>query len=382
MVRYLIFTKIFLRWLLNLVIPKNCGIEDRMKKIVHIDMDAFFVSVEIRDNPNLANHPVAVGGRADRRGVLSTCNYIARKHGVSSAMSTAIAIKKCPNLIVVPGRMEVYKQVSSQIRDIFKRYTDKVEPLSLDEAYLDLSTASARQGSATLIAQDIRSEIFKVTGLTASAGIAPLKFLSKIASDLNKPNGQFTIRPNEVMQFLENLELRKIPGVGKVTQQKLDKLGLKTCSDVWRFRHHNMIENFGKFGHTLWERCHGHDDRDVEVTRTQKSVGVERTFEYDVSSAEILKGIMVQHLLPELRHRASSHLNTRRMASLGVKVKFDDFVQTTREQKIDRIDTDTLSLLLNDALERGNGKAIRLLGLYVGLEDIGVTAKQLEFSLN
>lgn len=191
------------------------------RKIVHIDMDAFYVSVEIRDNPSLANKPVAVGGKSDRRGVLSTCNYIARKYGVSSAMPTSVAKQKCPNLIVVPGRMDIYKAVSSQIKEIFELYTDKIEPLSLDEAYLDLTYSSKHKGSATLVAEEIRAEVYRKTKLTASAGIAPLKFLAKIASDQNKPNGQFTIAPEHVMDFIESLELRKIPGVGKVTQSKL-----------------------------------------------------------------------------------------------------------------------------------------------------------------
>jgi DNA polymerase-4 len=207
---------------------------NRYKKIIHVDMDAFFVSVEIRDNPTLAGKPVAVGGKSDKRGVLSTCNYIARQFGVGSAMSTAIALKKCPTLIVVPGRMGVYKEVSLIIKNIFKKYTDIIEPLSLDEAYLDVTDSSLRNGSATLIAEDIRQDIYDATGLTASAGISSLKFVAKVASDLNKPNGQCTIGPNDIDKFLKNLPLRKIPGVGKVTSEKLKKLACLTCADIRR----------------------------------------------------------------------------------------------------------------------------------------------------
>lgn len=351
------------------------------KKIGHFDMDAFFVSVEIRDNPALANKPVAVGGKSDRRGVLSTCNYIARSFGVSSAMPTSIAKQKCPNLIVVPGRMEVYKGVSAQIRNIFERYTDKIEPLSLDEAYLDLSDVMLHSGSATLIAQEIRDEIFKATGLTASAGIAPIKFLAKIASDLDKPNGQFTIAPSEVMDFIEHLELRKIPGVGKVTQEKLSRLGLVTCGDVRRTDERFLIEHFGKYGHVLWDRCHGIDNRDIEVSRVRKSVGVERTFDTDIVNIEELTEIMFKRLLPELESRAEKYLKSRRMNKLGVKVKFGDFQQTTKEQKLDYIDAETLLSLLIAAFSRGSGKSVRLLGLHIGLEESEDLAEQLKLPL-
>lgn len=352
------------------------------KKIGHFDMDAFFVSVEIRDNPALANKPVAVGGQADRRGVLSTCNYIARKFGVSSAMPTSIAMQKCPNLIVIPGRMEVYKKVSNQIREIFERYTEKIEPLSLDEAYLDLSEATLHKGSATLIAQEIRAEIFKTTGLTASAGIAPLKFLAKIASDINKPNGQCTISPNEVMSFIEHLELRKIPGVGKVTQEKLHRLGLNTCGDVRRREERYLIEHFGKYGSVLWDRCHGVDDREIEVSRIRKSAGVERTFDKDIIEFEQLEKIMYEQLLPELERRSASYLKTRGMTKLGVKIKFNDFQQTTKEKRMNYIDPKVLRSLMCEALERGEGKAVRLLGLHIGLDSIECKAEQLLLAFN
>lgn len=340
-----------------------------MRKIAHVDMDAFYVSVEIRDNPSLLGKPVAVGGKSDRRGVLSTCNYIARQFGVSSAMPTAIALQKCPSLIVVPGRMSVYKEVSQQIRTIFDRYTEKVEPLSLDEAFLDLSDSVLFQGSATLIAKQIREDIFRATSLTASAGIAPIKFLAKVASDLNKPNGQFTITPEEVSAFIATMPLEKIPGVGKVTNDKLIKLGFHTGTDILGSNEAFLVKHFGKFGHALWDRCHGIDPRHVEVSRIRKSVGVERTFSEDISSFSELREILEQKLLPELQRRAEPHLASRNINKLGVKVKFADFRITTKEQKCQEINPEILFDLLKEAIRRGAGKSIRLLGVHIGLKD-------------
>jgi DNA polymerase IV len=342
-------------------------------------MDAFYVSVEIRDNPSLAYKPVAVGGKSDRRGVLSTCNYIARKYGVSSAMPTSVAKQKCPNLIIVPGRMDIYKEVSSQIKEIFELYTDKIEPLSLDEAYLDLTYSSKHKGSATLVAEEIRAEIYRKTKLTASAGIAPLKFLAKIASDQNKPNGQFTIAPEHVMDFIESLELRKIPGVGKVTQSKLTSLGFRTCGDIRKVDKHYLIESLGKLGSILWDRCHGVDQRDVEVSRVRKSVGVERTFEHDMTDKALLVRIIQEKLLPELERRAAPHLKVRKMNKLGVKVKFGDFQQTTKEKRSECINLAVIQNLLDEALERGRGKAVRLLGLHIGLDAPNQHVTQLRF---
>ena len=202
-----------------------------MKKFIHIDMDCFYAAVEMRDNPELRDKPIAIGGK-HRRGVLATANYIARQYGVRSAMSNYKALQLCPDLLIVPGRMAVYKEVSSQIRTIFAKYTDLVEPLSLDEAYLDVTDCTQHSGSATLIANAIREDIFKTTGLTASAGIAPIKFVAKIASDENKPNGYCLIPPHRVGNFLKQLNLKKIPGVGKVTLEKLNASGLFVGEDV------------------------------------------------------------------------------------------------------------------------------------------------------
>ena len=203
-----------------------------MRKIIHCDCDCFYAAVEMRDDPSLRDLPIAIGGKSDRRGVVATCNYRAREYGVRSAMPTGQALKLCPDLVVVPGTMAKYREAAQQIRQIFYRYTDKVEPLSLDEAYLDVTDCTECQGSATLIAQEIREVIAREVGVTASAGIAPNKFLAKVASDLNKPDGQYVITPPEIDAFVETLKVKRISGVGKVTNEKLRRLGIETCGDL------------------------------------------------------------------------------------------------------------------------------------------------------
>jgi DNA polymerase-4 len=353
-----------------------------MRKIVHVDMDAFYVSVEMRDNPSLQGKPVAVGGKSDRRGVLSTCNYIARSFGVSSAMPTAIALQKCPNLIVVPGRMDVYKQTSAIIRQVFERYADKIEPLSLDEAFLDLCDSKLNQGSATLTAQQILSDIYTETALTASAGIAPIKFLAKIASDINKPNGICTISPEQVWDFIADLPLKKIPGVGKVTAEKLKRLNLEKGKDVRASSEAFMVEHFGKYGRVIWQRCHGIDNREIESTRVRKSVGVERTFSHDVSNINELKEILTEKLIPELNQRATRYIEQKAINKVGIKVKFSNFVQTTCESKSSLIDETLLFELLEQAMKRGHGKSARLLGVHVGLRTKQDDQRQLCLALD
>ncbi|MCL1097112.1 DNA polymerase IV [Shewanella gelidii] len=337
-----------------------------MKKIIHIDMDCYFAAVEMRDFPELRNKPVAVGGSHERRGVISTCNYLARQFGVRSAMATAYAHRLCPHLVLVPGRMQVYKEISQQIRAIFSRYTELIEPLSLDEAYLDVSDCQEYQGSATRIAEAIRKDIFDETGLTASAGIAPIKFLAKIASDLNKPNGQYVITPDDIPEFVETLPLRKIPGVGKVTGKKLEALGLHTCGDVQRYPNHQLIEQFGKFGHLLIERSKGIDNRGISAHRERKSVGVETTLAKDIHTLSQCEQIM-PGLIQELSVRVSRSAKERRIQKQVVKLKFSDFKQTTIEQRSDEISVKLFYDLLNQAIERRGDRGIRLLGVSVGL---------------
>ena len=346
-----------------------------MRKFIHIDMDCFYAAVEMRDNPELAKVPMAIGGNSNR-GVLATSNYIAREYGVRAAMSNYQAKKLCPHLRIVPGRMSLYKEISQQIRAIFARYTEFIEPLSLDEAYLDVTDCTQCKGSATLIAQQIRDEIFKETGLTASAGIAPIKFLAKIASDENKPNGQFVITPNDVDEFINTLPLKKIPGVGKVTQQKLLALNLKYGCDVKATSENFMHQRFGKFGLVLWRRCQGIDERKVETHRVRKSIGVEHTFSQDIREIKELEAYLSQHLIPELSKRTEQYVKQRGVNKLGVKVKFSDFQQTTKECSYSELNAMVFSQLLKEAFVRGYGKPVRLLGLFVGLAGEHVSQEQ------
>lgn len=337
-----------------------------MRKIIHIDMDCFFAAVEMRDFSELRNKPLAVGGSRERRGVIATCNYEARKFGVRSAMPTQKAIKLCPDLVLVPGRMSVYKEVSSQIREIFSRYTELIEPLSLDEAYLDVTDCKQHKGSATLIAEAIRKEIYLTTGLTASAGIAPVKFLAKVASDLNKPNGQFVITPDQISDFVKTLSLRKIPGVGKVTEEKLAALGLVTCQDVQNYDENKLIKQFGKFGQVLIQRSYGKDERAIVSARKRKSVGVETTLAQDIHKLEQCQSVLV-NLIKELYVRVQHSAKDRQVQKQVVKLKFADFQQTTVEQRSAEISANLFVQLLTQAFERGQGRGIRLVGVSVGL---------------
>ncbi|GAM54576.1 DNA polymerase IV [Vibrio ishigakensis] len=344
------------------------------RKIIHIDMDCFYAAVEMRDFPQYRGRPLAVGGNEAQRGVLSTCNYEARKFGIRSAMPTAQAKKLCPQLLVVPGRMQVYKDVSAQIRAIFARYTKIIEPLSLDEAYLDVTECTQHKGSATLIAEAIRKDILDETGLTASAGVAPIKFLAKVASDLNKPNGQYVIPPSQVQSFIDEMPLQKIPGVGKVAVQKLNRGGLYVGEDVRRSDYRELLIKYGRLGASLWKRCHGVDRRSVQVERERKSVGVERTFSKNISSFDECWQVIQDKLYPELKQRLAK--TGREITKQGIKVKFADFQTTTIECGSKQLEQVAFHSLLEQVLTRQQGREIRLLGLNVMLQSEAV-AKQL-----
>ncbi|KGQ11150.1 DNA polymerase IV [Beauveria bassiana D1-5] len=332
-------------------------------------MDCFFAAVEMRDNPALRDIPLAIGGSAQRRGVISTANYPARKYGVRSAMSTAMALKLCPHLTLLPGRFEAYKEASSHIREIFARYTPLIEPLSLDEAYLDVTHSEHCQGSATLMAREIRQAIADELNLTASAGIAPIKFLAKIASDLNKPNGQYVITPEQVPDFLATLPLGKIPGVGKVTAAKLETLGLRTCADVQNADLAMLLKRFGKFGRVLWERSQGIDEREISNDRQRKSVGVERTLAEDIHEWHECEEI-IERLYPELERRLAKERADLRIARQGIKLKFNDFQLTTQEHVWPKLNKeDLIATARKTWLERRGGRGVRLVGLHVTLLD-------------
>ncbi|MBA5763326.1 DNA polymerase IV [Vibrio sp. 404] len=351
---------------------------ERVRKIIHVDMDCFFAAVEMRDFPQYRGRPLAVGGSEKQRGVISTCNYEARKFGVRSAMPTARALQLCTNLIVVPGRMDVYKQVSRQIRAIFERYTPIIEPLSLDEAYLDVTHATACRGSATLIAEAIRRDIYAELNLTASAGIAPIKFLAKVASDINKPNGQFVIPPDLVQQVVDKLPLEKIPGVGKVSLEKLHNAGFYLCEDIKNADYLELLRRFGRQGESLWKRSHGIDDREIVVERERKSVGVERTFSQNISSYQQCWQVIEEKLFPELEVRLAKASPDKSILKQGIKVKFADFQLTTIEHIHPQLELEDFRQLLADVLKRQNGREIRLLGLNVMLKP-ELQTKQLSF---
>ncbi|MFM2590781.1 DNA polymerase IV [Vibrio sp. TBV020] len=341
---------------------------DKVRKIIHIDMDCFYAAVEMRDNPSYRNRPLAVGGHEKQRGVISTCNYEARKFGVRSAMATSKALQLCPKLLVVPGRMNVYRDVSQQIRAIFSRYTDLIEPLSLDEAYLDVTHCTLHKGSATLIAQAIRREIYDELNLTASAGIAPVKFLAKVASDMNKPNGQYVIPPDKVQEEVDKLPLEKIPGVGKVSLEKLHQAGYFVGADIKRSDYRDLLLKFGRLGASLWNKSHGVDNREVVVERERKSVGVERTFSQNISTYEECWKVIEEKLFPELEKRLEKASPEKAIIKQGIKLKFADFQLTTIEHIHPELDLEYFKQLLRDILQRQNGREIRLLGLSVMLK--------------
>lgn len=335
-----------------------------MRKIIHLDMDAFFASVEMRDNPALRNVPMAVGGSSDRRGVISTSNYEARKFGVRSAMATAHALKLCPQLVLVRGSFAKYREASEQVFDIFHEYTDLVQGLSLDEAYLDVTNCELFQNSATLIAQDIRKKIEERTGLTASAGVAPNKLLAKMASEINKPNGLFTIRPQDVGEFIKKVPVGKIWGIGKVSAKKLNDLGINTCLDMQKYSRQDLMHIMGKFGDSLYDYCRGIDDREVEMDYERKSVGTEETYAKDIDDLEEMKA-HVSRMVGELRESLTKY-EDRQIKNLHVKIKYHDFKQTTIERALPFDEKYFLELLE----ERWNQspRAIRLLGVGVKFE--------------
>jgi DNA polymerase IV len=254
------------------------------RKIIHIDMDCFYAAVEAKYQPELCGLAVAIGGQPGTRSVLCTANYEARKFGVRSAMPSSQAIKLCPHLIILPPNFALYKKESLAVREILNRFSEKIEPLSLDEAFIDVSDSEILGGSATLIANEIRQLIFLEQNLTASAGVAPNKFLAKIASDWKKPNGIFVINPGEVSDFMPSLPVEKIHGVGKVTAQKMHKLGIHNCGDLQSHSIKELTNWFGSRGATLYQLSRGLDDREVECDSQRKSISVEETFPNDITT--------------------------------------------------------------------------------------------------
>jgi DNA polymerase-4 len=332
------------------------------RKIIHIDMDAFYASVEQMDNPELKGKPLAVGG-SEVRGVVSAASYEARKYGVRSAMSGVQAKRNCPDLIFVRPRFERYKEISKQIRKIFHEYTDLVEPLSLDEAYLDVTQNKKGNPSASLIAQEIRKRIFEEVGLTASAGISVNKFVAKIASDYNKPNGQKTVNPEEVETFLENLDIKKFYGIGKVTTDRMYHLGIFTGKDLKSKSAEFLEEHFSKSGLHFYNIVRGIHNSAVKPNRIAKSVAAEHTFNENLTS-EIFMVEKLERIANELENRLKKYNISGKTVTL--KIKYSDFTTQTRSKTLPYFISDK-GLLLETAKEllfqERMKESVRLLGI-------------------
>ncbi len=326
-------------------------------------MDAFFASVEQRDFPDLKGKPVAVGGNGER-GVIAAASYEARKFGVHSAMSSKIAVRRCPHLIFQKHRFDVYKEVSQQIRRIFYEYTDLVEPLSLDEAFLDVTENKKNMQSATEIAREIKEKIYEKTQLTASAGISVNKFLAKVASDQRKPNGLFLIKPQDVISFIEQLPIEQFFGVGKKTAEKMHALNIHKGKDLRRYDLAQLIHHFGKIGKYFYDIARGEDERPVMAHRERKSIGIENTFVKDLLDKEQVR-CEINHLKEGLVRRLSK--SDKSGKTLTLKVKFDNFEQITRSKTILQAITGMLlDELCEDLLkEVPLNRPIRLLGLTI-----------------
>ena len=338
-----------------------------VRKIIHIDMDAFYASVEQRDRPELKGKPVIVGGDPQSRGVVAACSYEARKFGIHSAMASSTAYKLCPDAVFIRSRFDAYRAVSSHIREIFCEYTDLVEPLSLDEAFLDVTENYMGMPSATLIAQEIKKKIYKRTGkLTASAGVSFNKFIAKVASDMNKPDGITVITPDMADEFIDRLPIRKFFGVGKVTEEKMLSFGIKTGADLKKFKKEKLIQLFGKSGSYFYNIAHGMDDRPVEPNRIRKSIGKETTLLEDIDDTdqmlEILENIAVRLENSLIKREAKGR-------TITLKMKYFDFQSITRSVTIDE-PADSASVIMKyvrpllSKTEAGE-KKVRLLGISI-----------------
>ncbi len=338
-----------------------------MRKIIHVDMDAYYASIEQRDRPELKGKPVVVGGKPEGRGVVAAASYEARKFGIRSAISSRHAYRLCPSAIFLPARFDVYRSVSRQIMEIFNRYTDLVEPLSLDEAFLDVTVNKLEIPLASEIAKRIKAEILAETGLTASAGVAPNKFIAKIASDYNKPNGLTVIPPEKVDAFLIDLPVRKLPGVGPVTEQRMASAGILTVRRMREFAKEELQALFGKSGAWYYHICRGEDERPVISDWERKSVGVEDTFAKDLTEIEDMRAE-----LKKIAEKLSVRLKKREMKgrTVTLKMTYADFEKITRSKTLaERVcEEEVLYELACELLthtEAGPEKPVRLLGMQV-----------------
>ncbi len=341
------------------------------RKIIHIDMDCFYAAIEEREDPSLRGKPAGVAG-SSRRGVLTTANYAARKFGCRSAMPVFKALELCPQLILVPVHFDLYRSESARIRAIFGRFTELIEPLSLDEAYLDVSHLHS---SGAAIAREIRHQIREETGLSASAGIAPNKLVAKIASDWRKPDGQFEVGPGEVEEFMAALPVGKLWGVGAKARERFAALGIATCGDLRRLTKIDLAQRFGRWGLELYDLARGIDPREVKPHRVRKSLSNESTFREDLTTVEALEAAM-GGMLEELEQDLGKHPDLA-IRGLVVKMKFADFKRTTAERSAAALDRAVYQELLAEAFGRGAGRAVRLLGVGVRFAEAG-PGEQLE----
>jgi len=339
----------------------------KIRKIIHIDMDVFYASVEQRDRPEYKGKPVVVGGDPNSRGVVAACSYEARKFGIHSAMASSRAYRLCPNVIFLRPRFDLYRSVSSEIRGIFCEYTNLIEPLSLDEAFLDVTNNFKGMSSATLLAREIKKKIYDRTGgLTASAGVSFNKFIAKVASDINKPDGITVITPEMADEFIDKLPIRKFFGVGKVTEEKMFSLGIKTGADLKQFNKEKLIELFGKSGSYFYNIAHGMDDRPVEPNRIRKSIGKEMTLIEDIDDTD-----QMLEILENIADRLENSLNKRdeKGRTITLKIKYFDFQSITRSVSVDE-PADSASIIMKhikpllSKTEAGE-KKVRLLGISV-----------------
>jgi DNA polymerase-4 len=335
----------------------------KQRKIIHVDMDAFFASVEQRDQPEYLGKPLIVGGQPNSRGVVAACSYEARKFGIHSAMPCSRAYRLCPQAIFVPPRFEAYREVSSQIRAIFWQYATQVEPLSLDEAYLDVTYTAEYDGSATRIAQAIKRDILATTNLNASAGVSYNKFLAKIASDMDKPNGLYVIKPEQGLAFVATLPVGKFHGVGPATEAKMHQVGIENGADLRRKTLVQLVQIFGKSGHYYYNIARAIDDRPVRSQRVRKSLGKETTFAHDVLSIESLTESLNGLASVVLTKLAEQKLQAK---TVTLKVKYANFEQVTRAQSVDFVlGAEALQQLIPELLKRTEAgvKPVRLVGL-------------------
>ncbi len=338
-------------------------------------MDSFFASIEIRDNPILKNKPVAVGGKANQRGVLTTCNYLARKYGLHSAMSSKRALQLCKDLIILPVDIVKYRKESEEIFKIFKCYSSKIEPISIDEAFLDVSESRYCHGDPEEMARQIRSCIKTDFGITASAGISSNKLIAKICSDWKKPDNQFSICDDEIEGFIKTVSLKSIPGIGKVNFKKCENLNMRNCSDMQNISKDALVRVFGSYGYTLFNLVRGIDNREIEANRRRKSVSVEDTFLHDLGDTDSCK-YQLSILYAKLMDRCqSSSINTNEVREIFLKIKFNDFEVITRQKKCLSLELNEFYSLFNSNIVRII-KPIRLLGIGFRLNDKKEDASQ------